>query len=182
MIGTMNGAWQQAMPKEQKAGKMKGILIMANKYNKTPNPPKSELEALYFNENKTQSEVATIYSVSQKIVFRWFKDLKIKSRIAAKRDQTGATNSSWKGNNATYAAFHYRVQSARGKADHCENCGRNDYGISYDWANQTGKYEDINDYMQMCRSCHFKIDGHRHNLPNRTREKNTNKRKVIDGK
>lgn len=149
---------------------------------KTGVPPKSELENLYHNQFKTQSEIAKHYSVSQKVVFGWFKDLAIESRVAAKRNQTGENNSSWKGSNATYAAFHYRVQAARGKAKRCEECGRNDDKIKYDWANMTGNYHDMNDYKELCRSCHFKHDGHRNNLPNRIREKNINKRKIIDGK
>ncbi len=149
---------------------------------KTGVPTKTELEELYHSQFKTQSEIGKVYGVSQKVVFGWFKDLGIETRIPYKRNQKGEDNSSWKGSEATYAAYHYRVQSARGKADHCESCGRSDDGIAYDWANQTGNYEDVNDYKQMCRSCHFKKDGHRHNLPNRAREKNINKRKLIDGK
>lgn len=156
---------------------------MANRYASTPNPPKDELERLYNQDNRTQTEIAKHYGVTQKIVFGWFRRLGIKSRVAAKRDQTGNKNHSWRGDNATYAAFHYRVQSVRGKADHCEECGRSDDGISYDWASQTGKFEDTTDYKMMCRSCHFKRDGHRNNLPNRRiAPKNTNKRKLIDGK
>lgn len=145
-------------------------------------PKKDRLEDLYHNEFKTQLEIGEIFKVSQKVVFGWFKDYGIKSRIPYKRDQKGDKNNSWKGNDASYAAFHYRVYSQNGNADHCEVCGRNDYETVYDWANITGAYEDINDYKQMCRSCHFKMDGVRNNLPNRIKNKNTNKRKIIDGK
>lgn len=148
---------------------------------KTGVPPKEVLEDLYHTQIKTQFEIGKLYNVSQKVVFGWFKDLGIVSRIAFKRNQSGENNSSWKGDNATYAAYHFRVQSAKGKADHCEECGRSDDGISYDWANQTGNYQDIEDYRQMCRSCHFKMDGHKNNFPNRKEEKNINKRKLIDG-
>ena len=34
----------------------------------------------------------------------------------------------------------------------------------YDWANLTGKFYDVNDYKQMCRSCHSIFDG-RHPKP-----------------
>jgi len=144
-------------------------------------PPRGELQNLY-DQNKTQTEIGQVYGVSQKVIFGWFKRLAIVSRVAKKRNQKGESNSSWKGDNATYAAFHYRVKAAKGKAFMCEACGRSDSGINYDWANQTGHYENIDDYRMMCRSCHFKKDGHRHNLPNRTRNKNANQRKIIDGK
>jgi hypothetical protein len=155
---------------------------MANRYIKTPHPAKDELERLYHQDFKTQSEIAAVYNTTQRVVFRWFRDLGIQSRIPYKRNQHGENNSSWKGSNATYAAYHYRVQSKRGKATKCEECGRSDAGISYDWANMTGRYDDISDYKELCRSCHFKKDGHKNNFPNRREVKLVNKRKLIDGK
>jgi hypothetical protein len=155
---------------------------MANKYTKTPSPKKTILETHYFIGMKTQAEIGVMYNVSQKVVFRWFRDLGIQSRIPIKRNQFGENNSSWKGNKAKYATLHKRVQVQRGIADHCEECGRSDDGISYDWANQTENYADVNDYKMMCRSCHFKKDNHRNNLPNRIAPKNINKKKLLDGK
>ena len=116
---------------------------MANKYTAYPSPPKSELEYLY---GKTQ-----------KMVFVWFRKYNIKSRIAAKRNQEGEKNHSWKGDNATYAALHYRVISARGKPNKCENC-KTTKAKRFEWANLTGKYDDIYDYTRMCVSCHRKYD------------------------
>ena len=155
---------------------------MANKYTRTPIPPKEDLEQLYHVELKTQIEIGNHFGVSQKVVFGWFRYLGIKSRVAFKRDQSGKNNSSWKGDNATYAAMYYRVQSQRGKAAKCEECGRSDDGMTYDWANQTGNYNDVTDYKEMCRSCHFKKDGHKKNFPNNDLVPNVNKRKIIDGK
>jgi hypothetical protein len=155
---------------------------MANKYTALQLPPKKDLEALYHGKFMSQSEVGLIYKTTQKVVYSWFKKLGIKSRVAYKRNQYGENNSSWKGSSATYAALHYRVQNNKGKADHCVECGRNDKGINYDWANQSGNYSDINDYKMMCRSCHFKMDGHKRNFPNNNLKPNLNKRKLIDGK
>lgn len=71
---------------------------------------------------------------------------------------TGKESHHWKGNNVVYTTYHHRVVVARGKPDKCtqKNCS----GITqfYEWANLTGKYEDINDYKKMCRSCHRKYD------------------------
>jgi ferredoxin len=159
---------------------IKTIYMHPNRYSKIANPPKEVLENLYYNSFKTQSEIAIIFKTTQKVVFRWFKELGIKSRVAAKRFQKGEKNDSWKGDKATYSAKHYRVRAQRGKADHCELCGRCDDGIVYDWANLTGNYSDINDYLMMCRSCHYKMDEHYKNLPEHTTDKKINKKKLHD--
>lgn len=56
-----------------------------------------------------------------------------------------------------YKRFHKRVYDARGSATdkHCEDCGS--MGNSQ-WANETGKYEDPNDYIVLCPKCHAKFD------------------------
>lgn len=134
---------------------------MANKYTAIKIPLKDNLQKLY-DSGMSQKEVGNQYSVSQKVIFSWFKKLGIKSRVAAKRNQKKENNSSWKGNKATYAAFHYRVESERGKPCLCVICGSLEANI-YEWANLTGKYEDTSDYMRMCRSCHRRYDKNRKN-------------------
>ena len=136
---------------------------MANKYTALPIPPKKDLESLYFGDFKTQSEIGEVYGTSQKVVYTWFKKLGIKSRIPFKRNQKGANNHSWKGDNATYAAFHYRVEVARGKPHFCEACGTMEVK-RYEWCNLTGKYGDVMDYARMCVSCHRKYDKKRREL------------------
>lgn len=135
---------------------------------------------MYFQENNTQSEIADRFNVTQKIVFRWFKSLGIKSRVAAKRNQSGEKNHMWKGDNASYFAFHVRVRKQNGKANKCDQCGRSDSGIRYDWANKTGKFNEISDYVMLCRSCHFKIDGLKNNFPNRRDKILVNKSKTLN--
>lgn len=135
-----------------------------NKYIKTPNPPKEVLENLYHGKMLSQSEVGIHFGVSQRIVFRWFRDLGIESRKPYKRNQIGPKNSSWKGDNATYAAFHYRVISARGRPQKCDVCGTADPDKVYDWANLTGAFHLIEDYERMCRSCHWTFDKKHKNL------------------
>jgi hypothetical protein len=80
------------------------------------------------------------------------------SKMCASRHRTGEAHPLWKGDEAGYHPMHARVYRARGKADHCSQCGRGDDGVLYDWANLTGKYEDIWDYAPMCRSCHAAYD------------------------
>jgi hypothetical protein len=64
----------------------------------------------------------------------------------------------WKGEKAGYSGFHRRVYRARGKADHCECCGKTDPGIRYEWANLTGNLGDPADYEAMCVPCHRAYD------------------------
>ena len=136
--------------------------FMGNKYTFRPIPPKIELEQLYHAEGLSQAEVAEKYNASQKMVYSWFKKLGIKSRIPFKRNQNRENNSSWKGDKATYAAFHYRVESARGKPMICTVCGAINKSV-YEWANLSGRYEDVNDYARMCRKCHRAYDKNRKN-------------------
>jgi hypothetical protein len=70
----------------------------------------------------------------------------------------GEDNCNWKGAAASYSAMHKRVATRRGKAARCERCGSDDPGRWYDWANLTGRYDDPDDYEQMCRSCHRRFD------------------------
>jgi hypothetical protein len=130
---------------------------MANKYTAKPIPPKDILEKMYNDEFLSQSEIGEKFQTTQKVVYSWFKKLGIQSRVPYKRFQNGEKNNSWKGNDATYAAFHYRVESARGKPHYCSACGTMD-AKRYEWANLTGKYDDLMDYARMCVSCHRKYD------------------------
>ena len=127
---------------------------MANKYTALKVPPKKDLESLYYGDFRSQKEIGEVYGTTQKVVFSWFRKHNIKSRIPYKRNQTGENNTSWKGDKATYAALHYRVSSARGKAEFCDVCGETDLSLRYEWANMTGNYTDVNDYKSMCCSCH----------------------------
>ena len=117
------------------------------------------VERLY-SAGHTQSEIEDILGTTQKVVWRFMRNNGIKARVAAKRDQRGEKNSSWKGENAKYGSFHQRVKGNRGRAKDygCCICGTTDTNKNYDWANLTGNYNDIMDYAPMCRSCHRKYD------------------------
>lgn len=60
-----------------------------------------------------------------------------------------------------YSTAHARVYRARGKAGHCsyEDCATG--STSYHWANLTGRYADVTDYVQMCAAHHFRYDRER---------------------
>jgi hypothetical protein len=66
----------------------------------------------------------------------------------------------WKGDEAGYKAFHVRVGDVRGKPEYCACCDISGSGY-YHWANLTGNYEDVNDYIRLCVSCHVRFDNRR---------------------
>jgi len=79
------------------------------------------------------------------------------TRTAAPRDQAGEANANWKAETAGKQAFHRRLYALHGKPTKCTVCGTTE-SEHYDYANLSGRYEDINDYAAMCRSCHWKYD------------------------
>ena len=111
----------------------------------------------------TQAEIALALGTTQKVIWNLMVRHDIPRRVAAKRDQRGEKNSSWRGDRATYTAFHNRMYALRGKPRLCETCGTTT-ARSYDWANMTGRYDDPTDYRRLCRSCHWKYDNTARNL------------------
>jgi len=113
----------------------------------------------WYKEGLTVAEIKAIappgYRV-QTILMRYLPE----RRSAIKRNQTGAANHMWKGDNAGYQALHLRVDVARGKpmrCDWCDNASNN----RYEWANLTGNYVDIYDYVRLCLPCHRTYDAKR---------------------
>jgi hypothetical protein len=137
---------------------------MANMYTAAPIPPKAELERLYHDMLMSQEEVGAVFGVSQRVVFGWFKKLGIKSRVAYPRNGRGENSNSWRGDRATYAAMHYRVQARFGRPQLCEGCLTRDPAARFEWANLTGAYGDVNDYIRLCKMCHIHFD----NIPERS--------------
>lgn len=118
------------------------------------------VRALY-TSGMTQREIAAELGVAPSTVHRAMVRHGIPSRRAIKRDQYGEKNPRWKGDRAGYNALHRRVSLALGKAASCVQCGCADSGKTYDWANLTGRYESVDDYLPMCRSCHQRFDAER---------------------
>lgn len=116
-----------------------------------------------YGEGHTQDEIASMLGVTQKVVWRLMTRHEIPRRPQIKRDQRGARNASWKGDAATYAACHLRVQVARGTPSRCEHCGTTS-AKRFEWANLTGRYSDVTDYIRLCISCHHRMDGTVKNL------------------
>ena len=72
---------------------------------------------------------------------------------------TGPDHHAWKGDDVGYFAAHARVQRARGAASeyYCEHEDETCKG-PMDWANLSGNYGDVMDYIPLCRSHHVRFD------------------------
>jgi hypothetical protein len=134
-----------------------------NKYTYAPPCSKEQLLAMYVEQTMTQVEIAKALGCSRKVVETAMRYFNIPRRIAAKRDQRGAKNARWKGSEAGYAALHLRVATLRGKPKFCVHC-QTTSAKHFDWANVTGNYGDVNDYIRLCRSCHWRMDERVSNL------------------
>jgi hypothetical protein len=120
-----------------------------------------------YDAGHTQAEIGAEIGVSQKVVWNLMRRHGIRARIAAKRNQVGKANSSWKGKDASYQAKHLRVSRQRGKPKKCEICKTTDKNRTYDWACVNGDFDDVFGYIRMCRSCHWKHDGTIKNIQGR---------------
>jgi len=128
---------------------------MANRYTKTKIDTGEAINL--YELGMTQGEVGKKLGVSQKIIYERFKECEYKCRKAVKRNQTGEKNHNWKGKDAKYAALHYRVQNVRGKPSKCSMC-ETEKAKRFEWANVTGDYSNVFDYIRLCKSCHSKFD------------------------
>jgi hypothetical protein len=120
--------------------------------------PPDQLQHEYEELVMTQQEIAERHGVTLKIVQTAMRKAGIVPRLAAKRDQYGDRNDSWRGDDAGYKAFHLRLRRLRGCPRKCEVCGTSDPKLRYEWASINGKYDDPADYKRMCRKCHFEYD------------------------
>lgn len=122
-----------------------------------------------YGNGKTQTEIAAELGTTQKVIFNVMRRHGLKARVAAKRDQSGDKNASWKGDRAGKQAFHRRLYALYGKPTCCLVCGTIS-AKAYDYANLSGRFEDPDDYMPLCRSCHSKYDGKVENITAKRRD------------
>lgn len=66
----------------------------------------------------------------------------------------------WKGDGVGYVSLHEWIRRVRGEPTTCEFCGKTGLrGRRIHWANKSRKYKrDINDWLRLCASCHWKYD------------------------
>jgi hypothetical protein len=70
---------------------------MSNQYSYAVPFTEEELRRDYCDLRMSQVEIAAKYNTTQKVVWRAMRKMGIKSRQAAKRNQSGSLNSFWKG-------------------------------------------------------------------------------------
>jgi len=72
-------------------------------------------------------------------------------------DMRGENNHNWRGDDVGYFALHAWLKRNFEKPKQCLLCGADKHRI--EWANISGKYKrDRDDYITICRSCHFNFD------------------------
>jgi len=122
--------------------------------------PIAELVGLY-ESGLTSRQIAAKFSVDHSTILERLKEVHVERRNSWGAAKIGEEHPLWKGDNAGYFAFHARLPVRRGKPSKCEVCGTTDPQKHYDWANLTGRYEDMEDYKRMCRKCHRQYDKQR---------------------
>lgn len=122
-----------------------------------PSEVVERIRHLYLDAGMTVAELQPLFKGYrvQTVIARYG----IPTRKAAKRDQFGERNSTWRGSQATYGSLHFRLYRARGCPSLCEWCERTEG--RFEWANLTGRYDDMNDYARLCVGCHRRYDADR---------------------
>ena len=73
----------------------------------------------------------------------------------------GEKNAQWKGEGASYRSKHRWVYSVMGKPTKCEHCKTKTGRL--EWANLSGEHKRIaEDWIGLCKRCHFYFDIKRH--------------------
>jgi hypothetical protein len=123
-----------------------------------PEPFINEVRELYDN-GLTQKEIAIRLGSTQKVIWRAMLHHNIAARAPKVRSHIrGPLHPHWKGDAAGYQAFHMRLYALLGAPQQCARCGTSDTSRTYDWANLSGRYADMDDYARMCRQCHRRYD------------------------
>jgi hypothetical protein len=132
-------------------------------YGKSCRSPVSELRVIkLYQSGMTLDEVARATSSTAKVCSNILIRNLIPKRLAEMRKPTtGKRHRNWKGDTASYSAFHARVHKRLGKAMRCDRCGLKEASRRCEWANLTGRYNDIDDYKMMCVPCHRRYDAAR---------------------
>lgn len=106
--------------------------------------------------------IARDYNVTSTTVSSRLKSLGVARRKCGTVGHAiGEEAHKWKGQSASYIALHMRVYKLKGQPTYCEICERNQPNgtkRTFEWANLTGRYDDVEDYARMCISCHRTFD------------------------
>lgn len=136
-------------------------------------PPElvEQVRRLYVDQCMTIAEVQQAIGPGIKVQ-TMLRNHGIERRRPVARSQVGESNNNWRGDAARYAGLHRRVYAARGRASRCTQCDAT--SGPFEWANLTGRYEDLDDYAEMCSRCHKRYDA--------TRRAETGRRTMPEGR
>lgn len=112
---------------------------------------------MYVVERKTQREIADYLGLSITPIQRAMAEYGITSRDVSERNKAlllGSKNPSWKGERASYKAFHQRLNSVLGRPKSCVGCGTTNPHSRFEWHNQHGTYHLPESYVGVCKRCH----------------------------
>lgn len=77
-----------------------------------------------------------------------------------KPNPTGPEHHQWKAERVGYRALHMWLRKHKAKTGACSRCGAERYT---EWANVAENREhsrDLDDYVEVCKPCHMRMDGH----------------------
>lgn len=84
--------------------------------------------------------------------------------VARNRERVGAAHPAWKGDKVSYKQLHQWLERHRPKTGRCSRCGATPNRT--EWANLSGEYRrDLEDYIELCVSCHRREDRARPKRP-----------------
>lgn len=87
------------------------------------------------------------------------EETKRKLSKALKNKYLGEKSSQWKGDNASYTAFHSWIRRRKGAPKICEFCKTTNKERELCWANKDHSYKrNIDDFIPLCYPCHKKYD------------------------
>jgi len=142
-----------------------------------------ELKDLYWNQKKSQREIAEEFNCNRSYIRYWMKKFNIPLRTISEarkgkgRKQLEGSKRKisetlkgkyinekswkWKGDNVKYFGLHMFIRKHKPKPERCEICGEKDDFIEL--SNISGEYKrDINDFQYICRKCHHIEDVKNH--------------------
>lgn len=101
----------------------------------------------------------------------WSEEMKQRLSDSHKGKIFNDKHHTWKGDRVGYRALHEWVERRLGKPSKCADCGTTT-AKHYDWASISRSCKrDLSDWKRLCRSCHFRYDGH-HEVLIKSRQNN----------
>jgi hypothetical protein len=151
---------------------IKLCIVCGNQFYKTPSDSRE-----YWAKKESCSRACAGRVISKKLKGKQPKNVVAGWNKGKKNHwNAGSNHSLWKGDDVSKAGLHLWVKYYRGKANKCENPDciypRKDYDGRlmlapkiYHWANRSRQYKrDLDDWVQLCPSCHQTADQNKWDL------------------